>query len=1111
MARRRQVRRGVLYVGIVGALVLTGLVSIDRGPAQAGSGDWTDSINTVRALPANAYAPAIRDDGDAVLYNTDEDSSSQAYTIDAWLTTDASADAFGPNIYINRLREAGVSGRVATDVLQYQTPDMTYDGTESVLPASGGAEVNYGSGCVGGLNCSQTEAANRDPAGNPILAIWAAIAGGGRYVAFVGDDWHVYLRDTAADTTERLDVGATPTGLGGTAFPAISADGRYVAWISNAPNQVAGDTNGSFDAFLVDRQTDVVERVSIADDEAQANGHSTVMGFFPIVGLSVSDDGNRISFSSMATNLVPGDTNGLPDDFVRDRTAGTTRRVSEGGSLGGTKLTADGSKVLHAIPVPPTSFAWVLGDVDSGASQTLVSSSMPSGIAGFLRGPDLSPDGRYAAVAIADGANSTIVRVDSVTGDVRYVSRATGEEFVSGGVDSYASMSDDGRYVAFGGSSGFVPGDTNGAVDVFVVDRVGDTYERVSVATGGTEGNGWSESPKISGDGRYVAFTSQASNLVAGDTNGASDVFVRDRQLGVTERVSVRQDGSQFLTANNPTISADGKVVAFSGKETPAAHAAYVRDRSGPVPSTARVDLNDAGVAANGDSFPTSISADGRRVAFLSTGSNLAAVDPPRGAGCSDNDVFVRDRVSADTYLVSESTGGQTHPAIGSSWGAISPDGEDVVIVVNPCGGAWGPEIWLREGVDAGPWAPQTLTGYKYLNEGPTVNDLLPTVNWSRNGRFVAFSVHESGHDAGQVFVHDLLANTSVAVSRDNQGYPLSSPGDPFGTTAAGISSDGSAVLFLTNATNIGPGDGTKNVYVRERPAFASTGDTDDLPDAMEDAAPNSGDGNGDGTRDALQSNVASFPSAGLGSPYTTLESAAGTSLEAVGADPTPGGGPALATPLGSFTFELHGITPGATATLNYYMPTGTNVTTLYKFDGATWSEFGPGAGGTGAVVAGDVIHITLKDGGRGDSDGVVDGKIVDPAIPARPLTDSVSVSITGGLAYTNSAPLASGNVEISPATGLPSTVSGSGTIPSTVSGNASVAFSLRRFFIFNIYVGTIYVTDAAAGLSTTTMVLFRSVTRGPDNSVSGSAPWFKFANGRFLNYWLNWSVADGD
>src|SRR3989441_6808558 len=132
------------------------------------------------------------------------------------------------------------------------------------------------------------------------------------------------------------------------------------------------------------------------------------------------------------------------------------------------------------------------------------------------------------------------------------------------------ALSADGRFIAFVSlATSLVAGDTNGATDVFVRDRQTGTTERVSVASGGTQSNAASLGSALSADGRLVAFQSDATNLAPGDTNGATDVFVRDRQTGMTERVSVASDGTQ---ANNissyPALSADGRFVAFQSDAT---------------------------------------------------------------------------------------------------------------------------------------------------------------------------------------------------------------------------------------------------------------------------------------------------------------------------------------------------------------------------------------------------------------------------------------------------------------------------------------------------------------------------------------------------------------
>ena len=313
--------------------------------------------------------------------------------------------------------------------------------------------------------------------------------------------------------------------------PSISADGRFVAFESEATNLVSGDTNNFQDIFVHDRQTGQTTRVSVASDGTQANGHS----YAP----SISADGRYVAFASLASNLVSGDTNGAWDVFVHDRQTGETTRVS---------VASDGTQAI-----------------------------------GFFFGssPSISADGRYVAfdswatnLVSGDTNDKPDVFVhDRQTGQTTRVSVSSdGTQANNGAI--YPSISADGRYVAFeSNSTNLVSGDTNSVTDIFVHDRQTGQTTRVSVSSDGTQANGgpgWSGNPSsISADGRYVAFHSYADNLVSGDTNSATDIFVHDRQTGVTTRVSIASDGTQANGFSaSPSISADGRYVAFMSGAT---------------------------------------------------------------------------------------------------------------------------------------------------------------------------------------------------------------------------------------------------------------------------------------------------------------------------------------------------------------------------------------------------------------------------------------------------------------------------------------------------------------------------------------------------------------
>jgi hypothetical protein len=211
----------------------------------------------------------------------------------------------------------------------------------------------------------------------------------------------------------------------------------------------------------------------------------------------------------------------------------------------------------------------------------------------------------------------------------------------------HASISADGHFVAFESLAGnLVTGDFNGAEDVFVRDTVGNVTTRVSVNSSGAEANQDSFNPSISGDSRFVAFTSVATNLVAGDTNGTEDVFLRDRTNGTTVRVSVDSSAVEGDSdSHEPAISGNGRFVAFTSVATNlvvgdlnGVQDVFAHDRL--TGTTARVSVDGAGLEADLDSYQPSASSDGIRIAFASLATNLVVGDTN-----STLDVFLRDGV----------------------------------------------------------------------------------------------------------------------------------------------------------------------------------------------------------------------------------------------------------------------------------------------------------------------------------------------------------------------------------------------------------------------------------------------------------------------------------
>jgi len=335
------------------------------------------------------------------------------------------------------------------------------------------------------------------------------------------------------------DGSESTLGLAGSYGAALSGDGRYVAFSSDAPDLVSGDTNEYDDVFMRDNTTGAVERISVSGGD-ESNG--------PSYDVAISDDGRYLAFASGATNLVASDENGWDDIFVCDRDAGAIERVS---------VSSDGSE--------------------------------------------------------SDGPSYS------------------------------AAISADGRYVAFYSSAtNLVPNDTNGQDDIFVRDRVAAITERVSVSSAGAQSDGFSFSPAVSDSGRFVAFASAATNLVIGDANEMVDVFVRDREIGITERVSVAGDGSESNgDSYYVSISANGYYVAFdsgasnlAAGDTNVANDVFRHDRY--TGSTERISIAGDGSEAGDNSWGPAISGDGRLVSFESDASDLVPGDENEFA-----DVFV--------------------------------------------------------------------------------------------------------------------------------------------------------------------------------------------------------------------------------------------------------------------------------------------------------------------------------------------------------------------------------------------------------------------------------------------------------------------------------------
>jgi Domain of unknown function (DUF4347)/Putative Ig domain/Calx-beta domain/Domain of unknown function (DUF4114)/RTX calcium-binding nonapeptide repeat (4 copies) len=552
---------------------------------------------------------------------------------------------------------------------------------------------------------------------------------------------------------------------------------------------------------------------------------------------------------------------------------------------------------------------------------------------GFFPKPSISDDGRYVAYLSHEDA---VLVIDRQTHTSQKAS-VTSSPFNSNGVPgtvNYAAISGNGRYVVFSSSFDIlVANDTNAVADVFVHDLQSQTTQRVSLSNDGNQIQGGSR-PAISGDGRYVVFESGADNVVAGDVDRHVDIFLRDLQANTTRKISFDLVGEENNnTYSNASISADGRYVAFISSEIrriAAPEAVRLYDTQTGITEVIAV-ISDGQFLSN---IPPAISADGRYVTFTSSGVSLVpGIDSSKSKIVN---TFVKDRQTNTTRLVS---------------------------------------IDLNGGVGD---ATQSTSAIR------------PTI--STDGRYITFSSESNNLVAkdvlgGDVFVADL--------------NPL----------ANALTTTGHASIDIAP-----PGVGGTSVVT--------------IDDETEDLAPNNGDGNFDGILDKLQENITSlFTPGGTGtSNIATLATNIGLLLSGVKFidNPSPGNAPASITfPTGFADFQIDGLANGAASILEYFIPQANQnaaFNTYYMFAQtaanavAQWYEF-LYDGKTGARFVdtnndgtADKVVLNFIDGLRGDADGLANGTVQDPGAPgviATPVTITTdadnTISLTGaGAAFAN-------------------------------------------------------------------------------------------------------------
>ncbi|MBI3994370.1 MAG: PD40 domain-containing protein, partial [Nitrospirae bacterium] len=351
----------------------------------------------------------------------------------------------------------------------------------------------------------------------------------------------IFVHDLRDRVTVRVSVADDGTeGNHDSGSPTISRSGRHVVFESAASNLVPGDTNGQPDIFLYDLETRRIRRVSLDSAGRQANGDS----FDPWV----SADGSAVVFASDADNLVPDDTNRKMDVFLRDLKTGKTVRISltpEGGQRQGDSyspsISDDGRVVTYtALNAGPAQYD-LRNKADVFWHDLKTGKTFPASVASDGRYGDhhskaswISGDGRalafqsYAGNLVSDDTNGRPdIFLRDLPGAVTVLVSAGEGRLPSNGENFFPSLDASGRRIAFYSyATNLVPGDANRKSDVFVWEGPAGRVRRVSLGFGGDEADGASFSPAISGDGRAVVFLSAAANLVPGDSNGRADAFV---------------------------------------------------------------------------------------------------------------------------------------------------------------------------------------------------------------------------------------------------------------------------------------------------------------------------------------------------------------------------------------------------------------------------------------------------------------------------------------------------------------------------------------------------------------------------------------------------------
>ena len=569
----------------------------------------------------------------------------------------------------------------------------------------------------------------------------------------------VFVRDLVSGATLLVSVSTNGlVGNGASRSPAMTPDGRYVAFVSAANNLVAGDTNRIPDVFVRDLQDQVTTLVSVG-----ARSTNTTFLYGSSEAPDISADGRYVAFYSSATNLVPGVPAG-GDVYVRDLSAGTTLWASSGAraavqattgkanaSSFNHALSADGLFVAYEASAPATTAGVILRyNLASGLTDLVYTNAfVPWGAYENIHNLDMTPDGRFIAFVAntngTSGITTTCIQLwDAASGIPTLVSGDLGNQVPTNSVCDWPVVDDSGRFVAFASNAGnLVTNSLTGEYHLYLRDtQTGGTRLLDADTNGAGSLVSPAAIPRLSAQAGFVAFDCGDSSLVPNDCNRDSDVFVRALADDQVELISARHPDLPSLSPNGPSwlgampVSSDGRFIAYvSGadnlvpSDTNGCPDVFVRDML--YGTNALVSIATNGGSADFSSSDPAISGDGRYVVFTSSAGNLVPGDNNKV-----QDVFVRDLQSGTTVLVSASSGG-SGPGNGASYSpSLSSDGRYVLFRSRAGNLASGSSTTGYENL----FGRDLQIGTNYALTSTTSTSGNPVSSMTPDGRFVVFS-----------------------------------------------------------------------------------------------------------------------------------------------------------------------------------------------------------------------------------------------------------------------------------------------------------------------------------------------------------------------------------